>query len=62
MAEHFIRKNRGSIYGNFLNIKLNHGYFSANIKKFSEQVSLKHLQEHNTISKSEHMLSSNSNF
>ena len=44
--EHFVRKNCDSTYCNFLNIKLHHGYFSANITKFSEQVSLKHLQEH----------------
>ena len=46
LAEHFVRNNNDSAYCNFLNIKLRHGYFSANITKFSEQVSLKHLQEH----------------
>ena len=46
MAEHFVRNNCGSIYCNFLNIKLRHRYFSASITKFSEKVSLKHLQEH----------------
>ena len=35
-----------------------HGYPSANNTKFSEQVSLKHLQEHILLmSKSEHILS-----
>ena len=59
MAEHFVRKNCDSTYCNFLNIKLRRGYFSANIAKFPEQVSLKHLQEHIILlmSKSEHMLS-----
>ena len=59
MAEHFIRKNYDSTYCNFLNIKLRHEYFSANITKFSEQVLLKHLQEHIILlkSKSEHMFS-----
>ena len=47
MAENFIRKKCDSTYSNFLNIKLHHGYFPANIAKISEQVSLKHLQEHN---------------
>ena len=58
MAENFIRKNCDSTYSNFLNIKLRHRYFSANIIKISEQVSLKHLHKHNIllISKSEHML------
>ena len=59
MPEHLVRKNCGSTYCNFLNIKLRHGYFAANITEFSEQASLIHLQEHNTLlmSKSEHMLS-----
>ena len=58
MAENFIRKNCDSPYSSFLNIKLRHGYFSANITNISEQVSGKHIQEHNIllISKSEHML------
>ena len=58
MAEHFFRSNCDSTYCNFLNIKLCQGYFSANITKFSEQVSLKHLQEHIILfmSKSKHML------
>ena len=58
LAEHFVRNNNDSAYCNFLNIKLRHGYFSANITKFSEQVSLKYLQEHIILlmSKSEHML------
>ena len=58
MAEHFVRNNCDSTHCNFLNIKLRHGYFSANITKFSEQVSLKHLQEHIILlmSKSEPML------
>ena len=56
--EHFVWNNCDSTYCNFLNIKLRHGYFSANITKFSEQVSLKHLQEQIILltSKSEHML------
>ena len=58
LVERFVRKNCDSTYCNFLNIKLRHGYFSANITKFSEQVSLKHLQEHNILltGKSEHMI------
>ena len=45
-------------YCNSFNIKFRHGYFSANITKFSEQVSLKHLQEYIILlmSKSEVML------
>ena len=59
MAEHFVQKNCDSTYCNFLYSKLHHGYFSVNITKFSEQVLLKHLQEHNILlmSKSEHTLS-----
>ena len=58
MAEHFVGKNCDSTYCNFLNIKHRHGYFSANITNFPEQVLLKHLQEHNILlmSKSEHTL------
>ena len=57
LAEHFVRKKCDSTYCNFLNIKFRHRYFFANITKFSEQVSLKHLQEHILLmSKSEHML------
>ena len=59
LAEHFVWRSYHSTCCNFLNIKLRHGYFSANITKSSEQVSLKHLQEHSIllISKSEYMLS-----
>ena len=47
-----------STHCNISNIKLRHGYFSANATKFSEQLSLKHLQEHIlSFSKSYHMLS-----
>ena len=58
MAEHFVRNHCDSTHCYFLNIKLRHGYFSANVTKFSEQVPLKHLQEHIILlmSKSEHML------
>ena len=59
LAEHFVRKNCDSTGCDFLNTKLRQEYFSTNITKFSEQVSLKHLQEYNILlmSKSEHMLS-----
>ena len=58
LAEHFVRNNCDSAYCNFLNKRLRHGYFSANITKFSGQVLLKHLQEYIILlmSKSEHML------
>ena len=49
MAEHLVQKNYDSTYCNSFNIKLYHGYFSLNITKFSEQVSLKHLQEHDIL-------------
>ena len=58
LAEHFVRNNCNSTYCNFLNIKLRHGYFSANVTKFLEKLLLKHLKEHIILlmSKSGHML------
>ena len=58
LAEHFFRNHCDSTHCYFLNIKFRQGYFSADVTKFSEQVPLKHLQEHVILlmSKSEHML------
>ena len=58
LTENIDRKSCDSTCCDFLNIKVPQGYFSANITKFSDQLSLKYLQEHNIIlmSKSEHML------
>ena len=56
LVEHFVRNNCDSTYCNFLNIKLHHGYFSRIITKFSEQVSLKYLQEEMSLVKYEDFL------
>ena len=45
MVEHFLKKNCNSTYCNLINSKLCHWYFHANITIFSEQLSLKHLQQ-----------------
>ena len=58
MKASFFRNHCDSTHCYFLNIKFRQGYFSADVTKFSEQVPLKHLQEHIILlmSKSEHML------
>ena len=60
-AKHFVQKSGNSKYCNFLNSKLNYGYFSANFIKYSERSCLlSYLQEHIfflSINKSERMLS-----
>ena len=40
------RKNRDSSYCYFLDEKLYHGYFSANMTKFLKQLPLSHLKKH----------------
>ena len=55
--EDFVQKNCNSTYCNILNSKLPLGYFSANITKFSEQLSLHPQQLILSLNVSEHTLS-----